>query len=332
MPFEIIEYMLTGWQSPSLSIWQFRVPGQAFGQGTLTMEADTQTPLHRPSSAHEPGHPVGEVQMPHCSLGATRGLAAARVAKTSAKRRAAYIVKTGFKAVAEVFLRINSMGRPLVVSDWSRLSDASAGQWISLMRNKLQRGDGGAGIRIGYPLVQALWKIQRLPRNAGPAVMQLAEADIRANNFTYLASAIRHGVPFRYASGFSGMVISLFPPTTNAVIATPERVLACAISTKSTAIVCPPMFLEGFTLPLQLAAEPANLIVRWGPARPVGGRCSGQEWGNIDGRIRNAYRHGWEYFQFLASLEPVLVPVDVDTTGWLFQLIVRVPPASSTPT
>ncbi|KAJ7791507.1 hypothetical protein B0H14DRAFT_2624887 [Mycena olivaceomarginata] len=71
--------MLTGWQTPSLSIWQFGVPGQAFGQGTLTMEPDTQTPWHRPSSVHEPGHPVGEVQMPHCSLGATRGLAAARV-------------------------------------------------------------------------------------------------------------------------------------------------------------------------------------------------------------------------------------------------------------
>jgi hypothetical protein len=101
MPFGIIEYMLTGWQTPSLSIWQFGVPGQAFGQGTLTMEPDTQTPWHRPSSAHEPGHPVGEVQMPHCSLGATRGLAAARVAavaKTSAKRRVAYIVKVSVRS------------------------------------------------------------------------------------------------------------------------------------------------------------------------------------------------------------------------------------------
>ncbi|KAJ7935114.1 hypothetical protein B0H13DRAFT_1949732 [Mycena leptocephala] len=70
-----------------------------------------------------------------------------------------------------------------------------------------------------------------------------------------------HGAAMFHAMGFLciiravffGMTISLFPPTANAVIATPDRVLACALSTKSTAILCPPMFLEHW------AQDPASV-------------------------------------------------------------------------
>ncbi|KAJ7703384.1 hypothetical protein B0H14DRAFT_2647842 [Mycena olivaceomarginata] len=43
----------------------------------------------------------------------------------------------------------------------------------------------------------------------------------------------------------------------------------------------------------------------------------------IPDEVEAAHSHGWEYFQFHASLEPVLVPMNGDTTGSLFQLIVK---------
>ncbi|KAF8162196.1 hypothetical protein K438DRAFT_1731291 [Mycena galopus ATCC 62051] len=139
-------------------------------------------------------------------------------------------------------------------------------------------------------------------------------------------------------AAFFGMTISLFPPTANAVIATPHRVLACALSTKSTAILCPPMFLEhwvqdpasvkklrtfsqilfgGGSLPRSvgdaLERSGVTLLVSYGIT----------EVGPISQPVSEAHGNGWEYFQFHPSFEPVLVPVDGDTTGSLFRLIVK---------
>ncbi|KAF8209695.1 hypothetical protein K438DRAFT_1810225 [Mycena galopus ATCC 62051] len=159
-----------------------------------------------------------------------------------------------------------------------------------------------------------------------------------------------HGVAMFHPMGFFsiiraaffGMTISLFPPTANAVIATPDRVLACALSTKSTAILCPPMFLEhwvqdpasvkklrtftqilfgGGPLPRSvgdaLDRSGVTLIVVYGITEvgPISQPASGE--------AVEPHGNGWEYFQFHPSLEPVLVPVDGDTTGSLFQLIVK---------
>ncbi|KAF7339024.1 Acetyl-CoA synthetase-like protein [Mycena venus] len=155
-----------------------------------------------------------------------------------------------------------------------------------------------------------------------------------------------HGAAMFHAMGilsimravFCGMIISLFPPTTNAVIATPERALASALSTKSTTMVCPPMFLE------HLVHDPASveklrtfthILFGGGPlARSVGDALDRSgvtlvvgygitEAGPLSQPVLEAHGHGWEYFQFHASVELVLVPVNGDTTGSLFQLIVK---------
>ncbi|KAF7349900.1 Acetyl-CoA synthetase-like protein [Mycena venus] len=156
-----------------------------------------------------------------------------------------------------------------------------------------------------------------------------------------------HGAAMFHAMGFlsiigavfSGMVISLFPPTTNAVIATPERALASALSTKSTTIMCPPIFLERWAhdpASVEKLRTFAQIFFAGGPlTRSVGDtldrsgvtlivRYGITEVGClISVPLLEAHGHGWEYFQFHASFEPVLVPVDSDTTGLLFQLIVK---------
>ncbi|KAJ6628492.1 hypothetical protein B0H10DRAFT_2209402 [Mycena sp. CBHHK59/15] len=156
-----------------------------------------------------------------------------------------------------------------------------------------------------------------------------------------------HGSAMFHAMGFlsiiraayCGMIISLFPPTTNAVIATPERLLASALATKSTTIVCPPMFLEHWV------RDPANIeklrnfsrvFFGGGPlAQSVGDALDRNgvtlmtaygitEVGVISQMVPEApHTDGWQYFQFLSTTEPVLVPVDGDGTGSLFQLIIK---------
>ncbi|KAJ6574353.1 hypothetical protein B0H19DRAFT_1371452 [Mycena capillaripes] len=155
-----------------------------------------------------------------------------------------------------------------------------------------------------------------------------------------------HGTAMFHAMGivsltraiFTGMIISLFPPTVNAVIATPERVLASALSTKSTAMACPPMFLEHWVhdpASVEKLRTFALIMFGGGPlARSVGDALDRSgvpliagygitEVGPISQLVPEPHGQGWEYFQFHASIEPVLVPVDGDTTGSLFQLIVK---------
>ncbi|KAJ7918834.1 hypothetical protein B0H13DRAFT_2187284 [Mycena leptocephala] len=156
-----------------------------------------------------------------------------------------------------------------------------------------------------------------------------------------------HGAAMFHAMGFlsviravfSGMTISLFPPTTNAVIATPERMLASALSTKSTTMVCPPMFLEHWVhdpSSVEKLRTFSRIFFGGGPlARSVGDALdrSGIKLMPLYGITEVVpltqiipeaiHNHGWEYFQFHTTAEPVLVPVDGDTTGSLFQLIVK---------
>ncbi|KAJ7261532.1 hypothetical protein C8J57DRAFT_1471415 [Mycena rebaudengoi] len=188
----------------------------------------------------------------------------------------------------------------------------------------------------------------------------------RVIDFSTRVQAV-HGTAMFHAMGFlsviraafSGMTLSLFPPTTHAVIATPERMLASALSTKSTTMVCPPMFLEHWVHdpssveklrtfsriffgggPLArsvgdaldssgITSMPLYGITEVGPiTQIIPGECivccrfglvhpNGAPW------LEATHNHGWEYFQFHASVEPVLLPVDGDTTGSLFQLRVK---------
>ncbi|KAJ6475681.1 hypothetical protein DFH09DRAFT_1379760 [Mycena vulgaris] len=163
-----------------------------------------------------------------------------------------------------------------------------------------------------------------------------------------------------FITAYSGMTISLFPPSTNAVIATPERLLASALATKSTTIVCPPMFLEHWVKDpssIEKLRTFSRVSFGGGPlAQPVG--YSRRKWCIINDGIWNVrtilhlksasskysvpfsarsteagalsqyapetpHTDGWQYFQFLASTDAVLVPIDGDHSGLLFQLIVK---------
>ncbi|KAJ7482012.1 hypothetical protein FB451DRAFT_1237794 [Mycena latifolia] len=140
-------------------------------------------------------------------------------------------------------------------------------------------------------------------------------------------------------AAYCGMILSLFEPTTNAVIATPERVLASALATKSTTIVCPPMFLEHWVRDLTNIEKLQNfscVLFGGGPlAQPVGDALARNGvkliplYGTTEvGGISQMDPEGlspndWQYFQFLSTTQPVLVPVDGDGTGLLFQLIIK---------
>ncbi|KAJ7216008.1 hypothetical protein GGX14DRAFT_442668 [Mycena pura] len=146
-----------------------------------------------------------------------------------------------------------------------------------------------------------------------------------------------HGAAM-FRAAFFGVTISLFPPTANAVIATPDRVLASALSTKSTVILCPPMFLEHWVqdpASVEKLRTFTEVLFAGGPlARFVGDSLDKSgvtlivAYGlvHVSLMLHNAveaHGNGWEYFQFCLSLQPVLVPVDGDPTGLLFKLIVK---------
>ncbi|KAJ7642621.1 hypothetical protein DFH06DRAFT_1214012 [Mycena polygramma] len=155
-----------------------------------------------------------------------------------------------------------------------------------------------------------------------------------------------HGVAMFHSWGFNsviraaycGTICSNFPPTLNAVMATPERLLASVLATKSTVLMCPPMFLEHW------AQDPSSIeklrtfsgvIFSGGPlAQSVGDSLvqsgvalialyGATEVGAISHMNPEPSPGGWQYFQFLPTLGQVLVPVEGDATGLLFQLIVK---------
>ncbi|KAJ7457190.1 hypothetical protein B0H11DRAFT_2243454 [Mycena galericulata] len=155
-----------------------------------------------------------------------------------------------------------------------------------------------------------------------------------------------HGAAMFHAMGFlsiiraayCGMILSFFPPTTDAVIATPERLLASAVATRSTVIVCPPMFLEHWAqdpTSIEKLRNFSDVSFAGGPlAQSVGDTLDRNgvtvttlygitEVGAISQMNPDAHKDGWQYFKFAPTTDPVLVPVDGDSTGLLFQLIIR---------
>ncbi|KAF7351301.1 Acetyl-CoA synthetase-like protein [Mycena sanguinolenta] len=157
-------------------------------------------------------------------------------------------------------------------------------------------------------------------------------------------SAIFHamGILSIVRAAYSGTVLAFFPPTTNAVLATPERLLQSALATKCTTILCPPMFLEHY------AKDPSSIeklrtfsrvSFGGGPlAQQVGDilEASGvalapaygsTETGSIAVMFTNErHKEGWQYFQFVPGIDAVLVPIDGDASKLLFQLIIKQSP------
>ncbi|KAJ6538443.1 hypothetical protein DFH09DRAFT_1398139 [Mycena vulgaris] len=175
-----------------------------------------------------------------------------------------------------------------------------------------------------------------LIRNSGPRLVDFSTR-IQSTH----SSAMFHimGFLFVIRAAHCGMTISLFPPSTNTVIATPERLLASALATKSTTIVCPPMFLEHWVKDpssIEKLRTFSRVSFSGGPlAQPVGDILDGNGvslmtlYGITEAGVLSQYApeaphtDGWQYFQFLASTDTVLVPIDGDHSGLLFQLIVK---------
>ncbi|KAF7350260.1 NRPS-like enzyme [Mycena venus] len=140
-------------------------------------------------------------------------------------------------------------------------------------------------------------------------------------------------------AAYSGTVLAFFAPTTNAVIATPERLLQSALATKCTTILCPPMFLEHWAKDpssIEKLRSFSRVSFGGGPlAKEVGdllqnsGVALTPSYGSTEtGSIalmftRERQKEGWEYFQFIPDMDALLVPVDGDSSGLLFQLIIK---------
>ncbi|KAJ7659105.1 hypothetical protein DFH06DRAFT_1472553 [Mycena polygramma] len=211
-----------------------------------------------------------------------------------------------------------------------------------------------ADVEVDLPPIQPLddERVMIIAHSSGstsfPKVIPLTEKYFRlfaltaANRSTQVQSM--HGTAMFHAMGFntliraiySGVISAYFSPTTHAAIATPERLLACALATKCTDIMCPPMFLEHWV------QDPSSIEkLRTFSSIMFGGGPLPQSVGDTldkNGvRVRNSYgcseiglisghsdhTDGWDFFQFCPTVEPVLIPVDGDTSGLLFQLILK---------
>ncbi|KAJ6484081.1 hypothetical protein C8R45DRAFT_1000132 [Mycena sanguinolenta] len=140
-------------------------------------------------------------------------------------------------------------------------------------------------------------------------------------------------------AAYSGMILALFAPTTNAVIPTPERLLQSALASKCNALVCPPVFLEHWVEDrsnVEKLRSFTHLAFTGGPlAQRVGDILQNSgvaltpfygttETGAISQRFTNEKREAsWEYFQLLSGTDAVLIPIDGDSSGLLFQLIIK---------
>ncbi|KAF7351310.1 Acetyl-CoA synthetase-like protein [Mycena sanguinolenta] len=157
-------------------------------------------------------------------------------------------------------------------------------------------------------------------------------------------SAIFHamGILSIVRAAYSGTILAFFPPTTNAVLATPERLLHSALATKCSTILCPPMFLEHY------AKDPASieklktfsrvafgggpLTQHVGDVLEKGGVALAPAYGSTEtGSIammftNERHKEGWQYFQFVPGIDAVFVPVEGDGSQLLFQLIIKTSP------
>ncbi|KAJ7039836.1 hypothetical protein C8F04DRAFT_280625 [Mycena alexandri] len=173
------------------------------------------------------------------------------------------------------------------------------------------------------------------------AVKGLAGWDFSTTVRSAQGSAMFHPAGFAsiVRAAYTGMTLAFFPPTTHAVGATPGRVMASAVATKCTHMFCPPMFLEkwaknpadieklrNFTYVLfsggPLAQSAGDVLEKHGVKLKVSyGTTEVAVMSLIFAKDEN--NAGWQYFQFMPTLSPVLVPVDGDSTGSLFQVIIK---------
>ncbi|KAJ7039814.1 hypothetical protein C8F04DRAFT_996222 [Mycena alexandri] len=169
-------------------------------------------------------------------------------------------------------------------------------------------------------------------------VQAVGGSDLSSEVRSAQASAMFHAAGFVAIAraAYTGMTLAFFPPTTNAEIPTPERVLGSALATKCTTLGCSPVFLEHWV------KSPADVnklrtfscvLFGGGPlAQVVGDTLEADDvnllavYGSTEtGGISAVKKHGggWQYFEFLPTTLPVLVPVDGDPSESLFQLIIK---------
>ncbi|KAF7341779.1 NRPS-like enzyme [Mycena sanguinolenta] len=145
------------------------------------------------------------------------------------------------------------------------------------------------------------------------------------------------GIMTLMRAAYSGMVLALFAPTTNGVIPTPERVLQSALATR-----CKTMHWAEDPSSIEKLKSFSHVAFTGGPLAQQAGdilQNSGvalmpyygtTETGSISRRFTNEKQEeSWQYFQFVPGTDAVLVPIDGDSSGLLFQLIIKESAAQS---
>ncbi|KAJ7670303.1 hypothetical protein B0H17DRAFT_202349 [Mycena rosella] len=158
-----------------------------------------------------------------------------------------------------------------------------------------------------------------------------------------------HGSPMFHVMGglsviraaYTGTVMAFFPPTANAVIATPERILRSAVAARCTTILCPPTFLEEWAKDassIEQLRSFTHVSFAGGPLPQHAGNILEQngvplslvygstEAGAIAQMWKTPHKEGWEYFQLIDGESTVLVPIEDDSSGLLFHLIIKESP------
>ncbi|KAJ7770520.1 hypothetical protein B0H16DRAFT_1881524 [Mycena metata] len=171
------------------------------------------------------------------------------------------------------------------------------------------------------------------------SVVQAAgESDLSSEVRSAQASAMFHAAGFVaiVRAAYTGMTLAFFPPATKAEIPTPERVLRSALATKCTTLGCSPVLLEHWVknpADVTILRTFSCVLFGGGPLAQVVGdalEADGVDllavYGSTEtGGISTIKKHGggWQYFEMLPTTSPVLVPVDGDASGSLFQLIIQ---------
>ncbi|KAJ7153563.1 hypothetical protein C8R43DRAFT_885444 [Mycena crocata] len=154
-----------------------------------------------------------------------------------------------------------------------------------------------------------------------------------------------HAVPVFHLMGviqlpwtaFSGLTISVFPPTSPPIVPTPDRVFDGAVATNSTLMFCVPAFLESWAREPNRVAALKNfrtVIFAGGPLQPAVGDMLVQngvkiahvygltETSNVTLFLPNSPpKEGWDYFYFSPHTDPVFVPVE-DMSG-VYHLVIK---------
>ncbi|KAJ7607406.1 hypothetical protein FB45DRAFT_948237 [Roridomyces roridus] len=154
-----------------------------------------------------------------------------------------------------------------------------------------------------------------------------------------------HAVPMFHLMGvillpwtaFTGLQISVLPPTTPPTVPTPDRVFDGAITTKSSLLFCVPVFLESWARqPHRLSdlQKFRTVIFGGGPLQPAAGNIlveHGVHIAHIYGLTETSNltmflpaaspKEGWDYFYISPHVDAVFEPVE-DIPG-VYHLIVK---------